>query len=152
MLARALIATIHLYRGAARRIPRSRSCLFAISCSQHVERTAAEQGFRSALHAMRARFAACRPGYSFVYDGTRWHAICVDGSIIAGDDASNAVRYEATLCRRILPQGKELCSDNAAECLQPARTRSGLRPKDRSGAIVSSARVPAVAASRRAVR
>lgn len=103
MLAGLLVAVIHLYRAAFRRCPRSRSCLFAISCSLHVERIAVEQGFLSAVRAMRARLAACRPGYMFEYERDCWHAICVDGSTIAADDASEVVGQEAAICQRVLP-------------------------------------------------
>jgi putative component of membrane protein insertase Oxa1/YidC/SpoIIIJ protein YidD len=103
MLASLLIAAIQLYRAVAWRIPRTRDCLFVISCSRHVERIAAERGFWPAMRAMRARFAACRPGYSFEYEGCGWRAMCVDGSVIAAADASNVVRHEAAVCQRVLP-------------------------------------------------
>jgi putative component of membrane protein insertase Oxa1/YidC/SpoIIIJ protein YidD len=102
MLAGLLIAVIHLYRILARLHPRSRTCLFAVSCSRYVERVASEQGFLPALRAMSGRFAACHPGYMFVYEGQGWHVICVNESVIDADDASSAVRDEAAFCRRAL--------------------------------------------------
>lgn len=52
---------------------------------------------------MRARFAACRPGYSFEFRGARWQVRCVDGSVIADTDASSAVCAEAAACVTTLP-------------------------------------------------
>lgn len=103
MAAWGLVAAIHLYRWLARRLPRSRSCLFATSCSRHTERVARDEGIGGAVRAMRARFAACRPGYSFEFRGARWQVRCVDGSVIADTDASSPVHAEAAACLRALP-------------------------------------------------
>lgn len=99
MLAWPLIVAIRLYRWAAGALPRRRTCLFDVSCSRYVERAAGEHGLAAAGGAIRERWAACRPGYTFEFDGDRWTVTCVDGSYIAADEASYAVRYEATACR-----------------------------------------------------
>lgn len=64
-----LVGAIHLYRRIARRIRWRGRCLFAVSCSRHAERVAREEGAGVAMRAIRARFAACRPGYSFEFGG-----------------------------------------------------------------------------------
>lgn len=98
-----LVAAIRLYRWLARRIPWSRNCLYGISCSRHVERVAREAGLRAAVRAMRARWAACRPGYSFEYSDKSWRLRCADGSVIPPADASPVVHQEAAMCRLLLP-------------------------------------------------
>lgn len=106
MLAAWLIRAIRGYRRVARRIPHRRACLFAVSCSRHAELVAREQGFHAAMRAVRARLAACRPGYSFEYVGVRWTVRCTDGSAIADEDASPAVHDEAAACRAVLPAAR----------------------------------------------
>jgi hypothetical protein len=51
-----------------------------------------------AVRAVRARFAACRPGYSFEFGDGRWQVRCVDGSVIGRADASPALHAEAATC------------------------------------------------------
>lgn len=102
MAARILVAAIHIYRWTARRLPWSRRCLFAVSCSRHVERVARESGIRMAVSELRARFAACRPGYSFEFDDACWQVHCVDGSVIDRADASPVVHAEARTCLSVL--------------------------------------------------
>jgi putative component of membrane protein insertase Oxa1/YidC/SpoIIIJ protein YidD len=97
-LAWALVAAIRLYRAVACHIPRTRSCLFAVSCSRHVEAAARERGLAAGLLAMHRRFAACRPGYNFEFEDDRWRAVCVDSSAIADSEASQVVREEAAAC------------------------------------------------------
>lgn len=106
MAARGLVAAIHLYRWVARHIRWSRRCLFALSCSRHAEQVAREKGAGVALHAIRARFAACRPGYSFEFGGGAWQVRCVDGSVIVCADASAAVHAEAAACLSVLARGE----------------------------------------------
>lgn len=105
MAARILVAAIQLYRWVARRVRWSRRCLFAVSCSRHVERVARDEGAGAALRAIRARFAACRPGYSFEFRDAGWQVRCVNGSVIADADASAAVHAEAAACLSVLPAG-----------------------------------------------
>lgn len=105
MAAWGIVAAIHLYRWVARRIRWSRRCLFAVSCSRYAEVVTREEGAGAAVRAIRARFAACRPGYSFEFGDEGWQVHCVDGSVIAEADASTAVRAEATACMIALPAG-----------------------------------------------
>lgn len=105
MAAWPLLAAIRLYRWLARRLPWSRRCLFATSCSRHTEKVAREEGAGAAVRAMRARFAACRPGYSFEFGDARWQVRCVDGSVIADIEASPVVHAEAAVCSSLLPAG-----------------------------------------------
>jgi putative component of membrane protein insertase Oxa1/YidC/SpoIIIJ protein YidD len=98
-LASILIVAIRMYRAAGRRIDRSRSCLYDVSCSRHVERVAAAHGFVAAMSAMRRRFSACRPQYSFEYDDAQWWIATRDGQIITSDEASPALISEARACR-----------------------------------------------------
>lgn len=102
MAAWGLVAAIRLYRWAAGRIRWSRRCLFATSCSRYAERVARQEGAGVAVHAIRARFAACRPGYSFEFGEAGWQVRCVDGSAIDCKDASAAVHAEAAACLSVL--------------------------------------------------
>lgn len=99
-----LICFIAIYRIVAARIPRSRQCLYSISCSRHVEGIARDSGYRPAWRAMRIRLAACRPGYAFHFETNTWFALCVDGSMIPETEASEVVRKEAAICRRFVPR------------------------------------------------
>jgi putative component of membrane protein insertase Oxa1/YidC/SpoIIIJ protein YidD len=103
MAAWGLVGAIHLYRWVARHLRWSRRCLFAVSCSRHAEQVARAEGAGVAVRAIRARFAACRPGYSFEFGGAGWQVRCVDGSVIADADASTAIHAEAAACLRALP-------------------------------------------------
>ncbi len=105
MTAWGLVAAIRLYRWVARRIRWSRSCLFAVSCSRHAEQVAREEGAGVAVRAIRARLAACRPGYSFEFAAAGWQVRCADGTVIADADASTAVHAEAAACMSALPAG-----------------------------------------------
>jgi putative component of membrane protein insertase Oxa1/YidC/SpoIIIJ protein YidD len=100
-----LVAAMHFYRWMARRIRWSRRCLFAVSCSRYAEQVARTEGAGVAMHAIRARFAACRPGYSFEFGSTGWHVCCVDGSVIGAADASTVVHAEAAACLSALLAG-----------------------------------------------
>lgn len=97
-LAYLLVATILLYRVVATRISRTRSCLYKQSCSVAVESCTWESGFLAGLATMRGRFSSCRPGYSFEYDDEGWGIVCVNGSRIAAEDASDALVSEAQAC------------------------------------------------------
>ena len=96
-----LIWAVRMYRVV---VPpqRRRSCLFRESCSQHVERIAAQHGDIAALSAAWRRFRACRPGYSFEVDAqtTVWELVCVDGSRFPGGLAADDVQAvgEAVCC------------------------------------------------------
>lgn len=105
MAAWGLVAAIHFYRWMARRIRWSRRCLFAVSCSRYAEQAARAHGAGVAVRAIRARFAACRPGYSFEFGCAGWQVRCVDGSVIAAGDASPVVHAEAAACLCALPAG-----------------------------------------------
>jgi uncharacterized protein len=97
-LAFLLIAAIHAYRLMAQPITRSRSCLYNTSCSRHVERVARDAGFLAAVAAMRQRFSACRPGYTFEYDDAGWWIVCKDGQRIQSSEVSSALVVEAKAC------------------------------------------------------
>jgi uncharacterized protein len=77
-----LLAVIRLYW---RIVPehRRRSCLFRVSCSNHVHAVTAESGFLAGLRALFHRWRRCRPGYRAVWDedGSRWTARLADGSV-----------------------------------------------------------------------
>ncbi len=98
-----IMLAIHLYRRASRFLPCGRTCLFAESCSRHVERMVRHHGSRAGLRAFRDRWTACRPGYSFEFADHGWKIICADGSVIAGPETSAAVHGEAAACRLALP-------------------------------------------------
>jgi putative component of membrane protein insertase Oxa1/YidC/SpoIIIJ protein YidD len=102
MLACLLIAAIHGYRAVKRLLPRRGQCLFAVSCSRHVELVARTQGLRAALTAARRRLAACRPGYHFEYQNDGWRLVCRNGAIIGQADAAPGLAAEAALCRLVL--------------------------------------------------
>jgi putative component of membrane protein insertase Oxa1/YidC/SpoIIIJ protein YidD len=98
-LAWLLVLSIKAYRIASRVVPRTRSCLFAVSCSRHVEQETRRRGFRAGVRAMRSRFAACRPGYTFEYDDESWWLIGVEGTAVASANLSPALVTEARACR-----------------------------------------------------
>jgi putative component of membrane protein insertase Oxa1/YidC/SpoIIIJ protein YidD len=102
MRAALLITGIRGYRAVKPLLPRRGQCLFAVSCSRHVELIARNQGFRAALAAMRHRLRACRPGYHFEYQNDGWRIVCRNGAVIGEADASPGLAAEAALCRRVL--------------------------------------------------
>lgn len=90
-----LIIVIRTYRRLRQRVDVPPLCLFSTSCSAHVEGVARTDGLLAALRAMRARLAACRPGYRIVHDGSVWWVECIDGSRILAGQASSLVKEEA---------------------------------------------------------
>lgn len=99
-MARVLIALIKLYRIVATPLRGRSRCLFAVSCSRHVENVVREKGVRAGIAAAGERFAACRPGYSFRIDGIGWSIECRNGTRIESLDASAILRgeYEIVTC------------------------------------------------------
>jgi len=95
------VAAIRLYRIAARAVPRRRPCLYALSCSRHIEQVALAKGVGNALMAMTRRFAACRPGYAFEFWDNDWRLACVNGSYIPSVEVSRAIHAEADLIRNV---------------------------------------------------
>lgn len=126
MVAWVLVAAIRLYRWMARRVRWSRRCLFAVSCSRHAERVARAEGAGAALRAIQARFAACRPGYTFEFHdagesgGAGWQVRCVDGSVIDDADTSAVVRAEAAVCLSALSATLACARPTAAAAVVPA--------------------------------
>lgn len=98
-LAWALILAIKLYRQVSWIDRRNRSCLFAVSCSRHVEQETRSHGFVEGVRSMRARFAACRPGYTFEYDDHTWWLVASEGTVVPSPDLSPALVAEAMACR-----------------------------------------------------
>lgn len=94
-----LILSIWMYRWVSARINFTRNCLYRQSCSRHVEAVARSGGFVAALAAMKHRFRACRPGYTFEYDDDAWWIACVDGQAIPSAAASDVLWAEARACR-----------------------------------------------------
>jgi len=96
------VAAVRLYRHTAGRVPRTRRCLFDVSCSRHVEATLEADGLRAAWHAMRTRMARCRPGYEFLF-GEHGPAIqCADGAIVPVGELSGAVCAEVRSVETVL--------------------------------------------------
>jgi putative component of membrane protein insertase Oxa1/YidC/SpoIIIJ protein YidD len=107
-MARLLIGAIHAYRCLATRFPRRSRCLFAVSCSTHVERETALHGFFAGVAAMRLRVAACRPGYSFVVDASDWAIECCDGTIITPEQLAPVIHDEYETLTAALPPPLDL--------------------------------------------
>lgn len=97
-----LITAIRWYRRARVLLPFRGQCLFAVSCSRHVELLARQQGFTAALSAMRHRLTACRPGYHFEYQNDGWRVVCGNGAVIDQADASPGLAAQAAICQRVL--------------------------------------------------
>jgi len=98
-----LLAAIKAYRAVARPIRRRPKCLFAVSCSRHVERVTRERGFRAGIGAARQRLAACRPGYTFVVEHGAWTLECRNGLRVDAADTSALIRAEHDLVVHGLP-------------------------------------------------
>lgn len=97
-----MIGAIRAYRLGARITGFNRNCLFDVSCSRHVEAIAREQGALAAIRAMRARFANCRPGYSFEFGEHSWRVECVAGMRLEQAQASVHLHREAALLQSVL--------------------------------------------------
>jgi hypothetical protein len=97
-----VVAGIHVYRAVARATGFRRRCLFAVSCSRHVEAVAREHGAVIAVRAMRLRFANCRPGYTFEFEDETWRVCCVAAMIIDEPDASVHLHQEAAVLRSVI--------------------------------------------------
>lgn len=81
------VLALRAYRRLAAPVRARRRCLFAVSCSHHVESVLRTNGLRPAWRALRDRLAQCRPGYVFVLTPTNAGGIAGrDGSV--GVDAS----------------------------------------------------------------
>lgn len=75
-----LIRIVCLYR----RLPpqfKKRRCLFKETCSALALRVAREEGTLACFHALRKRFAGCRPNYHVFYDAVacEWQVQLVNG-------------------------------------------------------------------------
>jgi putative component of membrane protein insertase Oxa1/YidC/SpoIIIJ protein YidD len=88
------VAMVRIYRTTVGRVPRTRRCLFRVSCSRHVEAVLLADGLAGGWRAFRRRAAACRPGYSFLFGDGGPAVRCVDGTVVPLDELSNAVTAE----------------------------------------------------------
>ncbi len=65
-----------------------RGCLYRESCSRHVHRVTAAEGFAAGMRALRTRYRTCRPGYGVLNAyGLTWVALA-DGSVLPGAEAA----------------------------------------------------------------
>ena len=80
-----------------------RRCLFAVSCSHHVEAALRAAGLRAAWQALHTRLTQCRPGYVFVLSPAGPGGIadlegpamrCVDGTLVPIGELSPSVVAE----------------------------------------------------------
>lgn len=90
-----LVAGIRCYRATLGRVPRRAVCLFSTTCSRQVEQIARAHGVRAGLRECRSRLRACRPGYTFEFEGDAWCIVCVDGTTHTAAELSAAVHVEA---------------------------------------------------------
>lgn len=97
-----LVVAVRLYRSTVGRLPRRASCLFATTCSRHVEDVARTHGLRAGARECRARLAACRPGYAFEFDDHDWRILGADGSIHRSVELSEIVHREAAQLAAVL--------------------------------------------------
>jgi putative component of membrane protein insertase Oxa1/YidC/SpoIIIJ protein YidD len=81
-----ILLTIRLYWSL---IPASsrRSCIFAESCSVHVNNITASKGFFSGINAFLTRYKQCRSGYTITYSPelNQTVMILIDGTVIPED-------------------------------------------------------------------
>lgn len=82
-----------------------RTCLFRVSCSQHVYQAARVAGVRTALIALTDRWKLCRPGYTIVTREGRFQLVLCDGSV--ADESEIA----PSLLRPFLDAAKHLRQD-----------------------------------------
>ena len=93
----ALLLAIRLYWASWPERYRRR-CLYRESCSRHVYRVTREQGLRSGMRALAARYRTCRPGYAIVAAYDRQWLSLADGSFIPAREAAPRLLHGA--CER----------------------------------------------------
>ena len=88
------VLALRAYRRLAAPLRARRHCLFAVSCSHHVECVLRTNGLRPAWQALRDRLAQCRPGYVFVVSPTGPALRCADGSDVPVADLAPGILAE----------------------------------------------------------
>jgi putative component of membrane protein insertase Oxa1/YidC/SpoIIIJ protein YidD len=91
------VAVVRTYRQTLGRVPRTRRCLFRVSCSRHVEAVLVADGLAAGWRAFRRRAAACRPGYEFLFGDGGPAVRCASGTVVPLDELSETVTAEVRL-------------------------------------------------------